>query len=209
MTKTLALALTAALVLVLGAAPAVTAEPRIKFNQTAQYVVEVSTTDWSNYDADGGGCVTCPYTCIKRQTGPTGTSLNLSNATLMASLPAIYSSTVSNGCCYAPKTKSTVMPNCNTEANPATAEACGFLYGPTLKWRIGEALTPPEKPVVRIYCGYSDVAKKSNSEKLTFSCVHNRKRSCSRRSTARTSGLWRRRPSSTRRTPSRSRARSR
>ncbi|TYZ58637.1 hypothetical protein PybrP1_009224 [[Pythium] brassicae (nom. inval.)] len=122
------------------------AKPRVVFNQTAQYTVEVSTQDWSNYDPVGGGCVTCPYTCIKRATGPTGTSLNLSNATLMASLPAIYSSTVSNGCCFAPKTKSTVMPNCNTEANPPTAEACGFLYGPTLKWRISEALTPPKKP---------------------------------------------------------------
>jgi hypothetical protein len=126
------------------------AAARVKFNQTAAYVIEVSTTDWSNYDADGGGCVTCPYTCIKRATGPTGTSLNLSNATLMASLPAIYSSTVSNGCCYADKTKSTVSPNCNAEANPTTAEACGFLYGPTLKWRIDGALTPPEKAVKAI-----------------------------------------------------------
>lgn len=140
------------LVLVLACAllaASVAAEARFKWNQTAQYVVEVSTTDWSNYDVDGGGCVTCPYTCVKRATGPTGTSLNLSNATLMASLPAIYSSTVSNGCCYASKTKATVMPDCNTEASPSTAEACGFLYGPTLKWRISEALTPPDKAVVR------------------------------------------------------------
>jgi hypothetical protein len=128
----------------------VDAAAKVKFNQTSSYTIEVSTTDWSNYDADGGGCVTCPYTCVKRSTGPTGTSLNLSNATLMASLPAIYSSNVANGCCYASKTKSTVTPDCNTEANPSTAEACGFLYGPTLKWRIDGALTPPEKSVKAI-----------------------------------------------------------
>jgi len=122
----------------------------VKFNQSANYVIEVSTTDWSNYDPEGGGCVTCPYTCVKRSTGPTGTSLNLSNATLMASLPAIYSSNVMNGCCYASKSKSKVMPDCNTEANPPSAEACGFLYGPTLKWRIGDALKPPEKQVKAI-----------------------------------------------------------
>lgn len=120
----------------------------VEFKQFANYSIEVSTTDWSNFDTENGGCVTCPYTCVKRTTGPTGTSLNLSNATLMASLPAIYSTNVMNGCCYASKTKSKVMPDCNTEANPPTAEACGFLYGPTLKWRIANALKPPEKNVV-------------------------------------------------------------
>lgn len=117
------------------------------FNQSAEYSIEVSLTDWSNFDAENGGCVTCPYTCVKRTTGPTGTSLNLSNATLMANLPAIYSQNVMNGCCYAPKSKSTIMPDCNQEAEPKSAEACGFLFGPTLKWRINEATRVPQAPV--------------------------------------------------------------
>ncbi|KAF1319075.1 hypothetical protein FI667_g13337, partial [Globisporangium splendens] len=149
MARTLAL-LSALVACVALASRQVAAEPAVKFNQTANYVIEVSTTDWSNFDAENGGCVTCPYTCVKRTTGPTGTSLNLSNATLMASLPAIYSSTVMNGCCYAATSASTVMPDCSKEANPSTAEPCGFLYGPTLKWRIGAALTPPDKAVKAI-----------------------------------------------------------
>lgn len=116
------------------------------FNQSSGFVIDVSLTDWSNFDPDNGGCVTCPYTCVKRTTGPTGTSLNLSNATLMASLPAIYSQNVMNGCCYASASKSTVMPDCNKEASPATAEACGFLYGPTLTWRINNATAVPSDP---------------------------------------------------------------
>lgn len=120
------------------------------FNQSARYVIDVVTTDWSNYDEENGGCVTCPYTCVKRSTGPTGTSLNLSNATLMGALPAIYSQPVMNGCCYASKGKSAIMPDCNKEASPASAEACGFLYGPTLKWRIDNALTPESDPVTAI-----------------------------------------------------------
>ncbi|TMW66985.1 hypothetical protein Poli38472_012101 [Pythium oligandrum] len=126
------------------------AQAAAKWNQTSNYDIEVSTTDWSNYDGENGGCVTCPYTCVKRSTGPTGTSLNLSNATSLAELPAIYTQPVSNGCCYASKGDSTVMPNCNQEANPAKAEACGFLYGPSLKWRIGNALKPPTKSVKAI-----------------------------------------------------------
>jgi hypothetical protein len=116
------------------------------FNQTAGYQIEVSLQDWSNFDPENGGCVTCPYTCVKRTTGPTGTSLNLSNATLMASLPAIYTQNVMNGCCYAPPSKSKVMPDCSKEANPKETEACGFLYGPTLSWRIADASKAPEKP---------------------------------------------------------------
>lgn len=118
-----------------------------QFNQSSDYSIEVSLTDWSNYEAENGGCVTCPYTCVKRSTGPTGTSLNLSNATLMASLPAIYSQNVMNGCCYASASKSTKQPDCNQEASPATAEACGFLYGPTLKWRINDATKVPDAAV--------------------------------------------------------------
>lgn len=130
--------------------PAPSTSSRVVFNQSAAYQIDVLTTDWSNYDPENGGCVTCPYTCVKRTTGPTGTSLNLSNATLMASLPSIYSQPIMNGCCFAPKSKSPVMPNCNTEASPKIAEACGFLYGPTLKWRIDNAMQPPKKNVQAI-----------------------------------------------------------
>jgi hypothetical protein len=126
------------------------ASAHLVFNQTAGYVISVDKTDWSNFDDENGGCVTCPYTCVKRSTGPTGTSLNLSNATLMNSLPAIYSQAVMNGCCYASKSKSSVTPDCSKEANPASAESCGFLYGPSLSWRINNALTPPTSAVTAI-----------------------------------------------------------
>ncbi|KAL0585508.1 hypothetical protein ABG067_004649 [Albugo candida] len=42
------------------------------------------------------------------------------------------------------------MPSCESEANPSTAEACGFLYGPTLKWRIGDSSKPGNKSVIAI-----------------------------------------------------------
>ncbi|KAJ0390992.1 hypothetical protein ATCC90586_012056 [Pythium insidiosum] len=147
MSAALLLRVTAALLVVAQVAAQTEVNRYNKFNQSAGYVVDVSLADWSNYDPENGGCVTCPYTCVKRTTGPTGTSLNLSNATLLASLPAIYTQPVMNGCCYAAKGKSTVMPDCNQQASPPSAEACGFLYGPTLKWRIDNALKPPEKNV--------------------------------------------------------------
>jgi hypothetical protein len=123
---------------------------RSRFNQSAGFSIEVLTTGWSNYMGETGGCVTCPYTCVKPTMGPDGASLNFSNATAMEGIPSIYASPVMNGCCFASKSKSTVMPDCNTQANPANAEDCGFLYGPTLSWRLSNALSPPKKPVTAI-----------------------------------------------------------
>ncbi|DAZ92499.1 TPA: hypothetical protein N0F65_012729 [Lagenidium giganteum] len=117
-----------------------------KWNQSSRFSIEVSTKDWSNYDPENGGCVTCPYTCVKPKTGPTGTSLNLSNASLMADLPTVYTQPIMNGCCYADKGKSKVMPDCSNKANPPSAEPCGFLYGPTLEWRIDDAQEVFDKP---------------------------------------------------------------
>ncbi|RLN81561.1 hypothetical protein BBJ28_00024182, partial [Nothophytophthora sp. Chile5] len=98
------------------------------FNQSAGYVIEISTTDWSNYEAEGG-CVTCPYTCIAPTTSYDGTTINSSNTTQTASLPSIYTTVASNGCCYADSSESTQQPSCSQEASPSTAESCGFLYG--------------------------------------------------------------------------------
>uniref|UniRef100_M4C6L9 Uncharacterized protein n=1 Tax=Hyaloperonospora arabidopsidis (strain Emoy2) TaxID=559515 RepID=M4C6L9_HYAAE len=109
------------------------------FNQSAGYVIEISTNGWSNYAANGG-CVTCPYTCISPTESYDGTSINGSNATQISSLPSIYTAVRSNGCCYA--ADATTQPSCATEASPASAENCGFLFGPTLEWRINNALRP-------------------------------------------------------------------
>ncbi|OQR97517.1 hypothetical protein THRCLA_06920 [Thraustotheca clavata] len=121
----------------------------VKWNQTSAHQVSVSFKGWSNFSPLNGGCVTCPYTCVRPATGPDGLALNFSNATMISSLPAIYSTPVSNGCCYASKSKSKIMPSCNAEANPTTVEDCGFLYGPTLKWSITDIDRPPstKKPM--------------------------------------------------------------
>ena len=120
-----------------------------KWNQSAAYSISLDLDGWSNYYATEGGCVTCPYTCVTPTVGPDGATLNASNASSTVGVPAIYSTTVSNGCCYAATADSKVMPSCSAEANPATAEDCGFLYGPTLSWRINDALEPTKKLVVR------------------------------------------------------------
>lgn len=117
-----------------------------RFNQSSMFKIEVLTENWSNYDEENGGCVTCPYTCVKPQTGPTGTSLNLTDPSELGQIPPAYFQQRRNGCCYAPKTESTVMPDCSNEANPPKAEPCGFLFGPTLKWYISDAFRAPEKP---------------------------------------------------------------
>lgn len=123
-------------VLALAVGPASAAS---KFNQSAGYSIEVVTTDWSNYDSEGG-CMTCPYTCIAPTTSYDGSTINSSNKTQSATLPSIYTQVQSNGCCYSDT--STTQPSCSTEASPASAEDCGFLYGPTLKYRISNALKP-------------------------------------------------------------------
>ncbi|CAH0474016.1 unnamed protein product [Peronospora belbahrii] len=109
------------------------------FNQSAGYVIEISTDGWSNY-ALNGGCVTCPYTCVSPTESYDGTPINATNTTMTASLPSIYTAVRSNGCCYA--SNSITQPSCSNEASPASAENCGFLYGPTLEWRINNALKP-------------------------------------------------------------------
>lgn len=121
--------------------------PYSRFNQSSGFRVNVTTQGWSNYDAKNGGCVTCPYSCVKSTVGPDGAALNFSNSTQIGSIPSIYAQPIANGCCYAPKSKSSVMPSCNSEASPKMAEDCGFLYGPTLQWRISNALDPPQKPL--------------------------------------------------------------
>lgn len=121
----------------------------VRWNQTSNYMISVETKGWSNYFTEGGGCVTCPYTCIKPQIAPNGGRINATNTTMMDSLPSIYTQTKANGCCYASPSESKVMPDCAKEANPPEAEACGFLSGPTLKWRIGDAARPANKSVVR------------------------------------------------------------
>lgn len=115
------------------------AQAKSKFNQSSGYSIEVVTTDWSNYDTNGG-CVTCPYTCIAPTESYDGSTINSSNTTQTATLPSIYTQVQSNGCCYA--TSATTQPSCSSEASPASAEDCGFLYGPTLKYRISDALDP-------------------------------------------------------------------
>ncbi|OQR84512.1 hypothetical protein ACHHYP_13313 [Achlya hypogyna] len=121
----------------------------VNWNQSAGYQISVNFKGWSNFAPLNGGCVTCPYTCVRPSTGPDGLALNFSNASMISNLPAIYSTPVSNGCCYASKSKSKIMPSCNAEANPTTAEDCGFLYGPTLKWSIVDTANPPstKKPL--------------------------------------------------------------
>ncbi|TDH69923.1 hypothetical protein CCR75_005653 [Bremia lactucae] len=115
------------------------AQAKNYFNQSAGYVVEIATEDWSNY-ASNGGCVTCPYTCIAPTEGYDGTRINASNITMSASLPSVYTQVRSNGCCYS--ATSVTQPSCSNEASPASAENCGFLFGPTLEWRINNALRP-------------------------------------------------------------------
>lgn len=124
------------------------AEAVTKWNQTSQYSIEVTTSEWTNY-ASGGGCVTCPYTCVAPTEGPSGI-MNTSNSTYMASIPSIYSTAVSNGCCYASASDSSVSPTCAKEASPATAEPCGFLYGPTLSWRISSATVQSKLPTENV-----------------------------------------------------------
>lgn len=118
------------------------------FNQTAGYQVAVNFDTWSNFGPQGG-CVPCPYTCIRPTEGPNGVSLNFTNSTQIASLPAAYSQVKQNGCCYAAKSKTTQEPSCSQEANPPEAEDCGFLYGPTLEWKI-TSNNPPKKRVSAI-----------------------------------------------------------
>ncbi|KAI9918776.1 hypothetical protein PsorP6_011289 [Peronosclerospora sorghi] len=142
----------AALVLVLQLTTA-TVRARNYFNQSAGYVIEISTDGWSNYDANGG-CVTCPYTCIAPTESYDGSTINASNKTQSASLPSVYTAVRSNGCCYADK--ATVQPSCQTEANPPSAENCGFLYGPTLEWRINNALRPLSDSMTAILFASTD-----------------------------------------------------
>ncbi|ETI33353.1 hypothetical protein F441_19825 [Phytophthora nicotianae CJ01A1] len=123
------------------------------FNQSAGYVIEISTDDWSNYDKNGG-CVTCPYTCIAPTESYDGSTINASNTTMTASLPSIYTQVKSNGCCYS--STSTTQPSCSTEASPSTAENCGFLYGPTLEWRINNALKPLSDSMTAILFASTD-----------------------------------------------------
>jgi hypothetical protein len=125
----------------LAAAAMPSAAASSKFNQSAGYTIEVVTTDWSNYDSEGG-CQTCPYTCIAPTTSYDGSTINSSNTTQTASLPSIYTTVASNGCCYADSSASSQQPSCSQEASPSSAEDCGFLYGPTLKYRINNALKP-------------------------------------------------------------------
>ncbi|RLN47212.1 hypothetical protein BBJ29_004686 [Phytophthora kernoviae] len=141
------------LVLTLLLASVLTAEGKNYFNQSAGYVIEINTDDWSNYESNGG-CVTCPYTCIAPTTSFDGTTINASNTTQTSSLPSIYTAVASNGCCYS--SSSTTQPSCSTEASPATAENCGFLYGPTLEWRINNALKPLSDSMTAILFASTD-----------------------------------------------------
>ncbi|KAH9092064.1 hypothetical protein Ae201684P_011601 [Aphanomyces euteiches] len=108
-----------------------------------------------NFSPINGGCVTCPYTCVRPSTGPDGLALNFSNASAMQNLPAVYSQVKSNGCCYA---KGKVMPSCSATASPPESEDCGFLYGPTLKWNITDTQNPPatKSPVRAILMASTD-----------------------------------------------------
>ncbi|EQC29503.1 hypothetical protein SDRG_12751 [Saprolegnia diclina VS20] len=130
----------------------------VEWNQSTGYQVAVDFKGWSNFSPLGGGCVTCPYTCVRPATGPDGLALNFTNATMVQNLPAIYSTPVSNGCCYASPSKSKVMPSCNAEANPAKTEDCGFLYGPTLKWSVTDTSNPPntKKPLRALLMASTD-----------------------------------------------------
>ena len=114
------------------------------FNQTAGYEVQVNFETWSNF-GEFGGCVSCPYTCVKPLEGPNGVALNYSNATAMAAIPAAFLTTQQNGCCFAAASKTTQAPDCNTPANPVDAEDCGYTYGPTLEWDITTTF-PQEDP---------------------------------------------------------------
>ncbi|ETW09708.1 hypothetical protein H310_00212 [Aphanomyces invadans] len=112
----------------------------VYWNQSAGYSIKVDFKGWSNFSPLNGGCVTCPYTCVRPSTGPDGLALNFSNASSIQNLPSVYSTPVANGCCYA---KGKVMPSCNNQASPPEKEDCGFLYGPTLQWNITDTRNPP------------------------------------------------------------------
>lgn len=115
------------------------------FNQTAGFGISVEFSSWSNFGSNGG-CVTCPYTCVKGTEGPSGSELNYTNATSLLSIPAAYTNVQMNGCCFAAKGKTKQAPDCNNDANPASAEDCGFLSGPSLSWDI-QSTNPPEDPM--------------------------------------------------------------
>ncbi|KAF0690347.1 Aste57867_18278 [Aphanomyces stellatus] len=142
-----------AVLLVLALAVSQTAA--VYWNQSAGYQIKVDPKGWSNFSPLGGGCVTCPYTCVRPSTGPDGLALNFSNASSIQNLPSVYSQPVMNGCCYA---KGKTMPNCNQMASPPTAEDCGFLYGPTLQWNITDVKNPPpaKTPVRAILMASTD-----------------------------------------------------
>ena len=124
------------------------------FNQTAGFGIEVSFETWSNFGEDGG-CVSCPFTCVKPQEGPGGVAINFSDPAMMANLPSAFTTTQMNGCCFAPKSKTTQLPGCDQPANPVEAEDCGFTYGPSLEWTISSN-TSPEDPMRAILFGSID-----------------------------------------------------
>lgn len=126
---------TSACAFVLGSTTMGGVDASTKFNQTSGYSVSVSFKGWTNYATVNGGCVTCPYTCVTEDSSDVSSYYNSSEYSMDSDYTVEeYDSEISNGCCYAED--STTTPSCSEKATPSTAESCGFLFGPSLKWKI-------------------------------------------------------------------------